>query len=132
MLLDYIGSLNNETDEQIIKRFEQAKADSANSWILDGKRIYDEAHLTDIPYTNIEWHNAIQITKYQELEPKYPTWAEWLNSMGLIKHDTGQFCVRMPNQYSYEVKEVDILNEVAYKPIPADIAERLGIGPKEE
>ena len=36
MLLDYIDSLDNETDEQIIERFEQAKADSANSWILDG------------------------------------------------------------------------------------------------
>ena len=36
MLLDYIGSLDNETDEQIIKRFEQAKVDSADSWILDG------------------------------------------------------------------------------------------------
>lgn len=36
MLLDYIGSLDSETDEQIIKRFEQAKADSADSWILDG------------------------------------------------------------------------------------------------
>ena len=63
-------------------------------------------------------------------EPVYPTWAEWLNSAGLTKHDTGQFCVRMPNQYSYEVKEVDILNEAAYKPIPADIAEKLGIEPQ--
>lgn len=64
-------------------------------------------------------------------EPVYPTWAEWLNSMGLTKHNTGQFCVQMPNQYSYEVKEVDILNEVAYNPIPADIAQKLGIEPKE-
>ena len=65
-------------------------------------------------------------------EPVYPTWAEWLNSTGLIKHDTGQFCVHMPNQYLYEVKEVDILNEVAYKPIPTDIARKLGLQPKEE
>lgn len=35
MLLDYIGSLDSETAEQIIERFEQAKADSADSWILD-------------------------------------------------------------------------------------------------
>ena len=63
-------------------------------------------------------------------EPVYPTWAEWLNSTGLTKHDTGQFCVHTPNQYSYEVKGVDILNEVAYKPIPADIAQKLGLQPK--
>ena len=36
MLLDYIGSLDGETEKQIIERFEQAKADSADSWILDG------------------------------------------------------------------------------------------------
>ena len=36
MLLDYIGDLDNETAEQIIERFEQAKADSADAWILDG------------------------------------------------------------------------------------------------
>ena len=35
-LLDYIGELDAETNEQIIARFEQAKADSADSWILDG------------------------------------------------------------------------------------------------
>ena len=35
MLLDYIGSLDSETAEQIIERFEQAKADSVDSWILD-------------------------------------------------------------------------------------------------
>lgn len=34
MLFDYIDSLDSETDEQIIERFEQAKADSADSWIL--------------------------------------------------------------------------------------------------
>lgn len=35
MLFDYIGSLDNETAQQIIERIEQAKADSADSWILD-------------------------------------------------------------------------------------------------
>ena len=35
MLLDYISSLDSETAEQIIEKFEQAKADSADSWMLD-------------------------------------------------------------------------------------------------
>lgn len=34
-LLDYLGDLENESDEEIIRRLEQAKADSANAWILD-------------------------------------------------------------------------------------------------
>ena len=79
----------------------------------------------------IEFANAVMSWAAENPEPVYPTWFEWLNSMGLTKHDTGQFCVYMPNQYSYEVKEVDILNEVAYESIPADIAQKLGIQPKE-
>ena len=35
MLLDYISSLDSETAEQIIEKFEQAKVDSADSWMLD-------------------------------------------------------------------------------------------------
>lgn len=34
--IDYIGSLDSETDEQIIERLEQAKPDSVDSWMLDG------------------------------------------------------------------------------------------------
>ena len=85
---------------------------------------FDSVDFAHIEQTVAEW-------AAEHPEPVYPTWAEWLNSMGLIKHDTGQFCVHMPNQYSYKVKEVDILNEVAYKPIPDDKAQKLGIEPKE-
>ena len=35
-LLDYLDDLDNESAEEIIQRFEQAKLDSADSWILDG------------------------------------------------------------------------------------------------
>ena len=77
----------------------------------------------------IDFANAVMTWAAEHSEPVYPSWAEWLESTGLTKHKTGQFCVHMPNQYSYEVKEVEILNEAAYKPIPADIAEKLGIEP---
>jgi len=88
--------------------------------------IYDTPKDTNWPFIEI----AVVSWAADHPEPVYPTWAEWLNSMGFTKHDTGQFCVRMPNQYSYEVEEVDILNEFAYKPIHADIAQKLGIAPK--
>lgn len=32
-----IENINNESDEQILAEFEQAKADSADSWIFDEK-----------------------------------------------------------------------------------------------
>lgn len=35
-LLDYLGDLDNESDIEVIRRFEQAKVDCADSWILDG------------------------------------------------------------------------------------------------
>ena len=44
-------------------------------------------------------------------EPQYPTWKEWLEEQCVIS-DVGWF-------------------EKGYKPIPADIAEKLGLKPKE-
>lgn len=44
-------------------------------------------------------------------EPMYPTWAEWLNEQGIFSA-SGMW-------------------DKAFKPIPADIAEKLGIQPKE-
>ena len=96
---------------------------------FDGKGICGKTHLSDVPYSDME----LCIMAWAAEHPVvYPTWAEWLNSTGLTKHDTGQFCVHTPNQYTYEVKGVDILNEAAYKPIPADIAQKLGLKPKGE
>ena len=50
-------------------------------------------------------------------EPVYPTWAEWLMSIGVI---SGLF----PNG------AIDARGNLS-KPIPADIAQKLGIEPKE-
>lgn len=45
-------------------------------------------------------------------EPKYQTWREWLSQQGIISAGG--------------------LREKAFEPIPADIAEKLGIEPKKE
>lgn len=68
----------------------------------------------------------IDFKKFEELvmawvaehpEPVYPTWGEWLMSIGVINgvHPHGA---------------TDALGNLK-KPIPADIAERLGIKPKD-
>ena len=44
-------------------------------------------------------------------EPVYPTWAEWLHAEGIV--NLGTYC------------------DKAFKPIPADIAQKLGLQPKE-
>lgn len=52
-------------------------------------------------------------------EPVYPTWGEWLMQFDVM----GRTCQDMPNPYFAKDK--------AASPIPADIAQKLGIEPKE-
>ena len=58
-------------------------------------------------------------------EPVYPTWAEWLAENGVF----GPF-----KDIKTDFSEIEILykmRDMMFKPIPADIAEKLGIQPKE-
>lgn len=55
-------------------------------------------------------------------EPEYPTWREWMMEAGLLKWHA------IPNTYAREtVPDWEVL----LKPIPAEIARKLGIEPKE-
>lgn len=60
---------------------------------------------------------------YKKNKPKYPTWSEWLISIGAF------------NQPKYRGKiysDIDIvyeMHDIAFKRIPPDIAEKLGISP---
>lgn len=65
-------------------------------------------------------------------EPVYPTWEEWLQSIGVMESSTRlkELCQRqllIDGIPAYAVPTVKVL-----KPIPADIAQKLGIEPKEE
>ena len=95
---------------------------------FDGKGICGEAHLTDIPYADIELR--IMSWAVEHPEPVYPTWLEWLQEMGVMTdiHD------RL-NNYK-QVMEVcgkplySIPTTKVFCHIPADIAEKLGLQPK--
>ena len=50
-------------------------------------------------------------------EPVYPTWYEWLKDMGLTFHDAESSWIGF--------------TERIHHPIPADIAQKMGIQPKE-
>ena len=65
-------------------------------------------------------------------EPQYPTWTEWLSKQGFVELKVGQFVKRTENEYIYECKTVAVLTDKAAVPIPADIAQKLGIEPKED
>lgn len=55
-------------------------------------------------------------------EPKYPTWGEWLNGL----HVVGVHAMQAPSQNVYYPIEGKMNTS-----IPADIAEKLGLQPKE-
>lgn len=64
-------------------------------------------------------------------EPQYPTWTEWLSKQGFVELKEGQFLKQSKNEYTYECKTAAVLTNKAEVPIPADIAQKLGIEPKE-
>lgn len=86
---------------------------------FDGKGICGEAHLSDVPYSDMELR--IMSWAAEHPEPVYPTWVEWLHENGIIL-DARQ----------HDGHEHWILGLDAMKPIPADIAEKLGIEQKGE
>ena len=74
---------------------------------FDGRGICGDAHLSDVPYSDMELR--IMAWAAEHPEPVYPTWAEYL-------------------MHTYQdVSYARILGET----IPADIAEKLGVKPKE-
>lgn len=64
-------------------------------------------------------------------EPVYPTWREWLIKLGIISFelDFHSLLNSAPTTLTNTVKAY--LNEEGSKPIPVDLAEKLGIEPKE-
>jgi hypothetical protein len=58
-------------------------------------------------------------------EPVYPTWCEWLVDKGVVN------VARMPVDYSGGIVTEIKPSGKMYEHIPADIAEKLGIEPKE-
>ena len=66
--------------------------------------------------------NAVMEWAKEHPEPVYPTWGDWLAEMGLIRwNDNGD------GVYSVMVPTFKMC-----KHIPADVAEKLGIEPKED
>lgn len=64
-------------------------------------------------------------------EPVYPTWREWLIKLGIVSFDVDFRALldTRPTTLANTVKAY--INEEGSKPIPADIAEKLGLQPKE-
>ena len=68
-----------------------------------------------------EIEKAITDWAAENPEPVYPTWLEWLETMGLVFY----------KPITETESRATIFAPEAIKPIPADIAQKLGIEPKE-
>lgn len=60
----------------------------------------------------------------------YPTWIEWLKSIGVIPYLDGRV-VNCDEDDAYLNGHVNV-NEIIFKPIPKDVAKKFGIEPKEK
>jgi len=65
-------------------------------------------------------------------EPVYPTWEEWLQSVGVMESSQGLLRRTQSQLLIDGIPAHAIPTRKVLEPIPADIAEKLGIKPKEE
>ena len=72
------------------------------------------------------------ITEWAERNPEkvYPTWKEWLVGIGVVDFKTS--IVKIPDYEPIQFSNTSVayVNEKGNKPIPAEIAEKLGLEPK--
>lgn len=77
-----------------------------------------------------EMENKIMAWAAEHPGPVFPTWEEWLSSLGLVEKRkllTTEYGV---NEMHQEMKELGTLTPKAYNPISESIAEKLGIEPR--
>lgn len=79
--------------------------------------MFTDDHIANIEKEVMEW-------AAEHLEPIYPTWGEWLYEMGIVGLEPSP---RYDENYQMEHFCTPKINS----PIPADIAQKLGITPKE-
>jgi len=77
---------------------------------------------------NADWDRVEKVVvawAAEHPEPVYPMWCEWLADKGVVD------VARMPVDYSGGIVTEIKPSGKMYEPIPADIAQKLGIEPKE-
>lgn len=81
---------------------------------------------------NIDWDKFASIVDAwaaENPEPVYPTWAEWLKEQDIVAVDVRPLASSTTSGSSTYIQNVST-KPAFYRPIPADIAEKLGLKPK--
>lgn len=88
--------------------------------------------IKDVAYGEIE--EKVKAWAAENPEPQYPTWVEWLEEMGLTRRSVtvGRLFNAIGTDSTQEstIPFIVMLSSNACNPIPADIAEKLGLKPK--
>lgn len=84
----------------------------------------------DMDYANVE--TVVTNWAAEHPEPKYPTWAEWLESVHVLTNNKSVTYKDGNVTYGTKYYQSVSPNTEFYQPIPADIAEKLEIEPKEK
>ena len=86
---------------------------------FDGKGICGDVHLSDVPANDIELR--IMAWAAENPEPVYPTWHDFLYEKGVLRD---RMVFGMPDMIA-----TDVATDKVNDPIPADIAQLLGLKP---
>lgn len=102
---------------EIVRQFRRMCKDGCAKCLLKNKQ-YNSYNCREYAYENPAMFEQIVMEWAKENpEPVYPTWIEWLREMKII--ESGVSLVPMS------------VNDSIYAQIPADIAKKLGLKPKE-
>lgn len=109
--------------QEVIKQFKRL-CDSANQDCSSCGLENMSCSIKDIVDNSAAFEKRVSAWAAKHPEPVYPTWAEWLNSIGVIIGEQPFPALNIP-VYVYQASTKML------EPIPANIAEKLGIIPKE-
>ena len=91
--------------------------------------VFEAADVGEPDYAHIE--NVVARWAEEHPEPQYPTWLEWLESIGVMEDATPTMESLTRNLELFGRPIRSIPSEKIFEPIPDDIAKKLGIQPKE-
>lgn len=83
------------------------------------------SHCRMLAFDDKKFANVVMAWAAEHKEQVYPTWLHWLKQQGVIGEKVTQ------ERIGGIAATIMVFNQMAYEPIPADIARKLGIEPKE-
>lgn len=114
---------------EVIKQFKRMCRYTNYSGLTTGCPLYQPgrgcniSHCRKLAFDDEKFAGVVMAWAAEHPELVYPTWWEWLENMGIVG--------KAKSEYS-EVFDTISVGMRMFDPIPADIAQKLGIEPRED